>query len=94
MEGDRAARKARLGVLRRAVAAWHSWTRFPPLIVRVIAAAGLAHSTAEVHDVPGDQQAALRKAVRAEIKLLTSSVASGRLLRLSWPAFVAVKLES
>jgi hypothetical protein len=35
-----------------------------PLIVRIIADIVLAHGTAEILDVPGDQQAALRKAVR------------------------------
>lgn len=39
-----------------------------PLIVRIIADTVLAHGTAEILDVPGDQQAALRKAVRAEVK--------------------------
>lgn len=39
-----------------------------PLIVRIIADIVLAHGTAEILDVPGGQQAALRKAVRAEVK--------------------------
>jgi len=39
-----------------------------PLIVRIIADTVLAHGIAEILDVPGDQQAALRKAVRAEVK--------------------------
>lgn len=58
------------------VAAWHSWTassrpklddRFP-LIVRIIAGTVLESGTAEVLDVPGDHQAALRTSVRAEVK--------------------------
>jgi hypothetical protein len=39
-----------------------------PLIVRIVADTVLEHGTAEILDVPGDQQAALRREVRAEIK--------------------------
>jgi hypothetical protein len=39
-----------------------------PLIVRIMADIVLAHGTAEILDVPGDQQVALRKAVRAGVK--------------------------
>ena len=39
-----------------------------PLIVRIIADTVLEHGTAEIFDVPGDHQAALRREVRAEVK--------------------------
>lgn len=39
-----------------------------PLIVRIIADTVLEHGTAEVLDVPGDHQAALRREVRAEVR--------------------------
>jgi hypothetical protein len=42
-----------------------------PLIVRIIADTILEHGTAEILDVPGDQQAALRRKVRAEVKQRT-----------------------
>jgi hypothetical protein len=42
-----------------------------PLIVRIIADTILEHGTAEILSVPGDQQAALRKEARAEVKKRT-----------------------
>jgi hypothetical protein len=42
-----------------------------PLIVQIISDIVLEHGTAEILGVPGDQQAALRKEVRAEIKKRT-----------------------
>ena len=42
-----------------------------PLIVRIIADTVLEHGTAEILDVPGDQQAALRRQVRAQVKQRT-----------------------
>ncbi len=42
-----------------------------PLIVQVIADTILEHGTAEILDVPGDQQAALRREARAEVKKRT-----------------------
>jgi len=42
-----------------------------PLIVRIVADTVLEHGTAEILGVPGDQQAALRKEVRAEVKKRT-----------------------
>ena len=42
-----------------------------PLIVRIVADTVLEHGTAEILGVPGDQQAALRKEVRAEVKRRT-----------------------
>jgi len=39
-----------------------------PLVVRIIVDTVLEHGTAEVLDVPGDHQAALRREVRAEVK--------------------------
>ena len=42
-----------------------------PLIVRVIADTVLEYGTTEILDVPGDQQAALRREVRAEVKKRT-----------------------
>ncbi len=42
-----------------------------PLIVRVILDIVLEHGTAEIIGVPGDQQAALRREVRAEVRKLT-----------------------
>jgi len=39
-----------------------------PLIVQVITDTVLEYGTAEILDVPGDQQAALRREVRAEVK--------------------------
>lgn len=39
-----------------------------PLIVRIIADTVLEHGTAEIFDVPGDHQAALRREVRAVVK--------------------------
>lgn len=42
-----------------------------PLIVQIIADTVLEYGTAEILDVPGDQQAALRREVRAEVKKRT-----------------------
>jgi hypothetical protein len=42
-----------------------------PLIVRIIADTVLEHGTAEILDVPGDHQAALRREVRTEVKKRT-----------------------
>ena len=42
-----------------------------PLIVQIIADTIVEHGTAEILDVPGDQQAALRREVRAEVKKRT-----------------------
>jgi hypothetical protein len=42
-----------------------------PLIVRVIADTVLEYGTADITDVPGDQQAALRREVRAEVRKRT-----------------------
>jgi hypothetical protein len=42
-----------------------------PLIVQIISDIVVEHGTAEILGVPGDQQAALRKEVRAEIKRRT-----------------------
>jgi hypothetical protein len=42
-----------------------------PLVVYLVAEAILAHGYAEIRSVPGDQQAALRKEVRAEVRRRT-----------------------
>ncbi|MGD0702994.1 MAG: hypothetical protein ABSA02_24305 [Trebonia sp.] len=42
-----------------------------PLIVQIIGDTVLEHGTAEIQGVPGDQQAALRREVRAEVKKRT-----------------------